>query len=312
MNSCSGEQVGRTSGRRQTPPEGNEGRTDIRLGVNLLCLTDRVGLEHQGSLARLREIGWDGVEVPILSGWPEDYARLGQRLDALGLDRTATAIVPSTDADPTSADPAVQARGVAHLSWALDCAIALGALSLGGPLHSPLSHFTDQGPTEDELARGAEAHRVMAERAERHGLILSLELLNRFETYFLNTAEQGRAYAERVAHPAFRVMYDTFHANIEEQDPLGAPVTLGRHLGVLHVSENDRGIPGRGHIDFHGIFGGLRRSGWDGWVVMEAFGSSLPDIAAATRVWRPLFPDLDTLWTEGHTFIRRTWEAAAP
>jgi D-psicose/D-tagatose/L-ribulose 3-epimerase len=294
------------------PTGGREGRTDIRLGINLLCLTDRVRPEHDGALARLREVGWDGVEVPILSGQPTEYERLGERLDALGLDRTATAIVPSTDADPTSADPAVQARGAAHLGWALDCAIALGAQSLGGPFHAPLGHFTGQGPTEGELARGAESHRVLAERASRHGLILSLEVLNRFETHFLNTAEQARAYAERVAHPAFRIMHDTFHANIEERDPLEAPVTLGRHLGVLHVSENDRGIPGRGHIDFASVFGRLRRSGWDGWVVMEAFGSGLPDIAAATRVWRPLFPDLDTLWTEGHAFIRRTWEAAAP
>lgn len=284
----------------------------MRLGINLLCLTDRVGPEHAGALARLRAIGWDGVEVPILSGTPDDYARLGRRLDELGLDRTATAIVPSPDADPTHADPAVRARGIAHLDWALDCALALGARSLGGPIHAPLGHFAGQGPTEDELARGADAHRALAERAAGAGAFLSLETLNRFETHFLNTAAQARAHVERVGHPACRVMHDTFHANIEERDPIGAPAGLGAHLGVLHVSENDRGIPGRGHIDFPAIFARLRAGGWDGWVVMEAFGSGLPDIAAATRVWRPLFPDLDTLWTEGHDFIRRTWDGAAP
>jgi D-psicose/D-tagatose/L-ribulose 3-epimerase len=277
----------------------------------LLCLTDRVGPEHDWALARVAEVGWDGVEIPVLVGAPEDYERLGRRLDEFGLARTAVAIMPSPEGDPTSADPQVRARGIAHLDWALDCAAALGAESLGGPIHAPLGHFTGKGPTEEELARGAEAHRALAERAERADLFLSVETLNRFETHFLNTAEQARAYAERVGHPACRIMHDTFHANIEERDPLAAPVSLGRHLGVLHVSENDRGIPGRGHIDFRGVFAGLRRSGWDGWVVMEAFGSALPDIAAATRVWRPLFPDLETLWTEGHGHIRRTWEAAA-
>jgi D-psicose/D-tagatose/L-ribulose 3-epimerase len=262
-------------------------------------------------LARLREIGWDGVDVPVLSGWPEDYERLARRLDGLGFARTVTAIVPSASADPTSADPEVRARGIAHLDWALDCAIALGAEVLGGPIHAPLGHFTGRGATEDELARGADAHRALAERAAASGLTLSVEPLNRFETHFLNTAEQALAYAERVGHPAFRIMYDTFHGNIEERDPLGAAVTLGDRLGVLHVSENDRGIPGRGHIDFAAIFARLRASGWDGWVVMEAFGSGLPDIAAATRIWRPLFPDLDTLWTEGHAFLRQTWDAAA-
>ena len=250
--------------------------------------------------------------MPILSGEPRDYEALGRRLDGLGLARTSTAIVPSPEADPTSADPEVRARGTAHLDWALDCAVALGAEMLGGPIHAPLGHFTGQGASEDQLQRGAEAHRALAERAGAEGLGLSLEVLNRFETQFLNTAEQARAYAARVDHPAFAIMHDTFHANIEERDPVAAPVLLGDRLGVLHVAENDRGIPGRGHIDFGAIFAGLRRSGWDGWVVMEAFGSSLPDIAAATRVWRPLFPDLETLWTEGHAFIRQTWAEAAP
>lgn len=283
----------------------------MRLGINLLCLTDRVRPEHSDALGRLKEIGWDGVEVPILSGTPDDYAVLARRLDDLGLARTATAIVPSPQADPTHADPEVRARGIAHLDWTLDCAIALGAECLGGPIHAPLGHFTGAGPTEDELTRGAEVHRALAEHAAASGLFLGLETLNRFETHFLNTAEQARAYADRVDHPACRIMHDTFHANIEERDPITAPVILGQHLGVLHVSENDRGIPGRGHIDFPAIFARIRQSGWDGWVVMEAFGSGLPDIAAATRVWRPLFPDLDTLWTEGHAYIRRTWDGAA-
>ena len=146
----------------------------MRLGINLLCLTDRVGPEHSDALGRLKEIGWDGVEVPILSGTPDDYAALARRLDDLGLARTATGIVPSPQADPTHADPEVQDRGVAHLNWALDCAVALGAESLGGPIHAPLRHFTGAGPTEDELTRGAEAHRALAERAAASGLILSL------------------------------------------------------------------------------------------------------------------------------------------
>lgn len=282
----------------------------MRLGINLLCLTDRVGPEHQRDLERIRGIGWEGVEVPALSGTPDDYAALGRVLDGLGLARTTTSIVPSPDADPTSADAEVRARGVAHLDWALDCAAALGAESVGGPFHAPLGHFTGRGPTDDEWSRGAEAHRRMAERAEGLGIILSLEPLNRFETHFLNTAAQARAYAERVGHPSFRIMFDTFHANIEEADPVGAPLTLAGHLGVVHASENDRGIPGRGHVDFRGTFGSLKRAGWDGWLVMEAFGSGLPDIAAATRVWRPLFPDLDTLYAEGHAALRAAWDAA--
>lgn len=280
-------------------------------GINLLCLTDFVEEAHLPALRRIAELGYDGVEVPVLKGEPGHYARLGATLDAMGLRRTATSIVPSPDADPTSADEAVRRAGVAHLDWALDCAIALGAESLGGPIHAPIGHFTGCGPTRGEWERAAEAHRHLGERASRHGIILSLEPLNRFETYFLNTAAQARAYVDLVGHPAVRIMYDTFHSNIEEQDQARAIRTLGDAMGVLHVSENDRGIPGRGHIDFRSVFRAARETGFDGWVVVEAFGAGLPAIAAATRVWRPLFPDHEALFSESLAFMRDGWTAAA-
>lgn len=281
----------------------------MQVGVNLLCLTGFVEAEHMGWVGRVAELGYDGVEIPVLRGAPEHYAALGRELDAMGLRRTTTSVIPSILANPLSDDPAIRQAGRAHLDWALDCAIALGAESIGGPLHAPIGHFTGSGPSEQELSYGAEAHRALAERAASNGLYLSLEHLNRFETYFLNTMTQARAYAERVDHPAFRIMYDTFHANIEEQDQPRAIDTLGGHMGVLHVSENDRGIPGRGHVDFASIFSSVRRNGYDGWVILEAFGSGLPELAAATRVWRPLFPDFETLFAESLGFIRQTWES---
>ncbi|MCG6114047.1 MAG: sugar phosphate isomerase/epimerase [Mesorhizobium sp.] len=279
-------------------------------GINLLCLTDYVGEEHLDTIGRIREIGYDGVEVCVLSGDPDHYRWLGGQLDGLGLRRTTTSIVASPDADPTSADPEVRRRGVAHLDWALDCAVALGAESMGGPFHAPIGHFTGAGPTSEEWARAADAHRRLAERAASHGMILSLEPLNRFETHFLNTMEQSRAYIDLVGHSAFKIMYDTFHANIEERSQVDAIRTLGDGMGVLHISENDRGIPGRGHIDFPSVFRAAHATGFDGWVVMEAFGTGLPAIAAATRVWRPLFPDYETLFREGLEFMRKGWAEA--
>lgn len=280
------------------------------VGINLLCLSGVIDKEHLPALRQLKDLGYDGVEVPVLAGEPSHYAWLAKELDALGLRRACTAVIPSPDASPISADPDIRRRGLQHLSWALDCAQALGAESLGGPFHAPIGHFTGNGPTESELMFGAEAHRDLAERAQQRGMYLSLEHLNRFETYFLNTMAQARAYVARVDHPAFRIMYDTFHANIEEQDQVRAIGTISGHIGVLHVSENDRGIPGRGHIDFPAIFSAVKATGYDGWVTLEAFGAGLPELAAATRVWRPLFPDFDTLFSESIGFIRKTWGEA--
>lgn len=282
----------------------------MRVGINLLCVTGFVEATHRPVLELAKAAGYDGVEIPVLSGEPAHYERLAAMLDEIGLARTTTSIVAGPDADPTSADREARRRGIAHLDWALDCAIALGAESVGGPFHAPIGHFTGFGPTEDELQRGAEAHRAMAERAAENGIILSLEPLNRFETYFLNTMGQARAYVERVGHPAFRIMYDTFHANIEEKDQAEAVETIAGRIGVLHVSENDRGVPGTGQIDFGKVFRAVRQTGFDGWVVVEAFGSAVPELAAATRVWRPLFADERTLFFDSAAFVRRMWGEA--
>ncbi len=282
----------------------------MQVGINLLCLSGFIEEQHLPHIRRLKELGYDGVEIPVLRGSVAHYQWLGRELDAIGLRRTSTSVVPSIDASPISGDPAVRKAGREHLDWALDCAIALGSESVGGPFHAPIGHFTGFGPTADELRYGAEAHNAMAERARANGIYLSLEQLNRFETYFLNTMEQARAYVDMVDHPAFRIMYDTFHANIEERSQARAIATLGGHMGVLHVSENDRGIPGRGHIDFAEVFGAVRKAGFDGWVTVEAFGAGLPELAAATCVWRPLFPDFETLFAESIGFVRKGWAAA--
>lgn len=283
----------------------------MQVGINLLCISGFITDAHLPQVRRLKELGYDGVEVPILAGEPAHYEWLARELDAIGLRRTSTSVTPSPDANPLSSDPDIRARGIEHLDWVMDCAIALGSESVGGPFHAPIGHFTGSGPSADEIHYGAEAHHRMADRAQVHGMYLSLEHLNRFETHFLNTMDQARAYVAAVDHPAFTIMYDTFHANIEEQKQPRAIATIGGHIGVLHISENDRGIPGRGHIAFPEIFQAVRKTGYDGWVTLEAFGGGLPELAAATRVWRPLFPDYETLFSESIDFIRTQWDAAA-
>lgn len=283
----------------------------MQVGINLLCLAGFITEAHLPQIRQLKALGYDGVEVPILTGGPDHYKWLARELDAIGLRRTSTSVIPSPDANPLSSDAEVRARGVSHLDWIMDCAVALESESIGGPFHAPIGHFTGSGPSADEIRYGAEAHHAMADKAQANGIYLSLEHLNRFETHFLNTMDQAKTYVAAVDHPAFTIMYDTFHANIEEQRQPQAIKAISGHMGVLHISENDRGIPGRGHIDFPEIFKAARATGYDGWVTLEAFGGGLPELAAATRVWRPLFPDYDTLFAESIAFIRNQWEAAA-
>jgi D-psicose/D-tagatose/L-ribulose 3-epimerase len=118
------------------------------------------------------------------------------------------------------------------------------------------------------------------------------------------------AYLDAVGHPNVSGMYDTFHANIEEKDPIMAIADVRHHLSHVHISENDRGTPGRGHIDFPATFRALKGSGYDGWLTIEAFGRALPPLAAATRVWRDFFPSPTEVYREGYRVIHNGWKGA--
>jgi D-psicose/D-tagatose/L-ribulose 3-epimerase len=283
----------------------------LRIGFNLLVAGGHITEEHWPLLDRLKALGYDGVEVPVFDGPVSHYEALGRRLKALGLGASIVAIV-GEDSNPMSSDAAVRRKARDRQHWSIDCAHALGADVMAGPYHSPIGVFTGQGPTEDELSRLAEGLHEAAGHAEAAGVTLAIEALNRYECYALNTMDQAAGLRRRVDHPNFSFQFDTFHANIEERDPVDA---YRRHSGAIlhiHISENDRGIPGRGHVPFAAHFRSFLEAGYDGWLTVEAFGRALPALAAATRVWRDLFPDLDTLFAESIALIRREWAAAAP
>ncbi|HUR53994.1 MAG TPA: sugar phosphate isomerase/epimerase family protein [Gemmataceae bacterium] len=209
------------------------------------------------------------------------------------------------DTNAISPDAGVRAKASEWLKKAIDINHVLGAETMVGPYHSALGHFSGSGPTLDEKQRAADVLRGAAEHAKQANLMLGIEYLNRFECYFLNTAKDAKALVDAVGHPNFRTMYDTFHAHIEEKDQASAIRTVAPVLAHVHISENDRGTPGTGQVNWDAAFGTLKEVGYDGWLVIEAFGRALPDLAAATRVWRDLFPSPDEVYTKGIAFMKR-------
>jgi D-psicose/D-tagatose/L-ribulose 3-epimerase len=186
----------------------------------------------------------------------------------------------------------------------------LGGDIMAGPFHSPLGVFSGEGPTEDEKRRAADVLRQSAEEAKKAGVKLAIEYLNRFECYFLTTGAEARALVERVNHPNFRMMYDTFHAHIEEKNAAQTIAAVADRVIHVHISENDRGTPGTGQVNWKDTFPALRKAKYDGWLVIEAFGRALPALAAATKVWRDLFPAPEEVYTQGLRFMREQWQAA--
>jgi D-psicose/D-tagatose/L-ribulose 3-epimerase len=282
----------------------------MKVGFNLLLWTGHVDDSHLPKIETLKAAGYDGVEIPMFGGDLAHYQRLGRQIRDIGLEVTAITLIPDAEHNPLSDTPAHRQGAVDWLAGATEWAAALGSPILCGPFHQPLGHFTGEPPTDVEKGRLAEVHRKAAETAATHNIPLVMEYLNRFEAYVMTTMADALAHAKRVDHPNFGVMHDTFHANIEEKDPVGIIFQAAPKLRHVHISENDRGTPGRGHVPFAQHFKALRSIGYDGWLTIEAFGRALPSLAAATRVWRDFFPAPEHVYLEGIKMIREGWEAA--
>ena len=283
----------------------------MKTGFNLLLWTTHVGPAHFPLLEKLKAAGYDGVEIPLFEGSVAHFEQVGRAIRGNGLACTTVTVLPDPAHSAISPDPASRQGALDHFAWAIECSAALGSEVLCGPFHQPLAVFSGAGPTEDEKARAAEVHREAAEMAARSGIALAIEPLNRFECYFLNTMADAKAYVRRVDHPNFGALYDTFHANIEEKDPVGCIAETADVIRHVHISENDRGTPGKGHVPWRETFRALRAGGYDGWLTIEAFGTALPALAAATKVWRSFFPSPDEVYQYGLKTIRENWAAAA-
>lgn len=287
-----------------------DGSEAMKIGFCMFLWTTHVTLAHERLLKDIKATGYDGVEVPIFEGEPDHYRKLGEMLDQIGLDRTAVSAMGDPAMSLISASAAARKKGIAYMKWAIDCADALGAKTLSGPLHSPLGHFSGVGPTNAELKRSIQSQRTIGEHAAKRSVTIGLEALNRFECYLLNTMDALAEHVREIGHPNIRAMYDTFHANIEEADPIGAYARNVSEIAHIHISENDRGVPGRGNVPWKKTFRAIRESGYDGWLTIEAFGRGLPDLAAATKVWRDFAESPEAVYREGYKHIARQWKRA--
>ncbi|MGH9325486.1 MAG: sugar phosphate isomerase/epimerase family protein [Terriglobia bacterium] len=285
------EQVG------ESEPEGT-----MKFGANTLIWTMRVTREHESLFSHIRDWGFNGVELFVSPQEPSDVPTVRRMLDALGLDRTACTVLPC-EAHLVSSDAETRARGVKYVERCIERAAELGAQLLCGPLYAGLGVITGCRRTDEEWKRAVEGVGQAARRAQELGVVLCLEPLNRFETYFLNTLEDAARLTREVGMTNVRVHFDTFHANIEEKHPASALRSVARELGHVHISENDRGIPGSGHVDWKAVVRTLKEIGYDQWLTIESFARPDPALAAAA-IWRDFAPSGDELARQGLAFIK--------
>jgi D-psicose/D-tagatose/L-ribulose 3-epimerase len=275
-------------------------------GINLLVWSGQLGAEEMQLLPRIRDLGYTSVELPIFDPSRVDIEMIRDALAASGLACTVSTTMPS---GVNLLDAATTPAGLAFLETIIRYAARLGAPLVCGPFVVPVGELRGRGYLPAEWQQCVIALRQAGDLAANAGVVLALEPLNRFETFFVNTTADAVRLMDEVNHPAVGLLLDTFHMHIEEKSTVAAIHHAGRHIRHFHLSENDRGIVGSGQIAWQEVLNALETVGYTGALTVESFSAVIPELAAATCIWRPLAPSADALARESLAFVARLVEA---
>lgn len=271
----------------------------------MLLWTNHVTEQHYQVFDKLKETGYQGIEIPLGEGDVAHYTTIGNRIASLDMGVTCvTSLLEDTNIASPNQD--IRNAGLERLKWAIDVAHGAGAEVICGPIHSAFAYFTRQPPTLDEKKWSTEMLHKAGDYAQQAGIMLAPEALNRFECYLVNTMADLKDLVDAVDHSHVGAIYDTHHANVEEKSQRDAIHCISPHLKHVHISENDRGTPGRGQINWNEVFGALKAINYDGWITIEAFCTIIPDFANAINVWRDFSPS-NEIYKEGFEFIKKQW-----
>jgi D-psicose/D-tagatose/L-ribulose 3-epimerase len=261
-------------------------------------------------LSKVKTLGFDVLEVnagTIAAMSASERKRLREASEQTGVPMSCCIGLPPRS-DMAGASAVTRRAGIAHLGSIADAMADCGIQRLGGIIHScwPGSPAGRQGTRQQALQWSVGSMREAIKKAEDLDLIYHVEVVNRFEQFILNTAEEAVSYVAAVGSPNLKILLDTYHMNIEEDGFAQAIATAGAHLGHLHIGENNRKPPGRGHIPWAEIATALKGIGYEGWVVMEPFLKPGGEVGRDIRVHRDLMPlvDLDEEARRACAFVR--------
>jgi D-psicose/D-tagatose/L-ribulose 3-epimerase len=283
----------------------------MKIGVSAFAWSASFDPSRVDILSSIREHGLDGFEIPMFDPSRTAAPEMRKALQATQLECTVCVLLPS-DINPISPDAAERKKAFEYLKVCVEVSAELGARVMGGPVFAPIGYLRGRRRNQDEWNWALEYFQSLGSVLDANGVTLALEPVNRSETFFLTTAEEAKTFCDAIGHPRIGVLIDTFHANIEEKSIPNAILSLGSRLKHIHASENDRGIPGTGHVDFAGVVGALRRINYGGYLMIEGFGSTQPEMNPPVAIWRDLDASPEEIAFGGANFLRNLIETPTP
>jgi D-psicose/D-tagatose/L-ribulose 3-epimerase len=278
----------------------------MRFGASSFIWSSPFSNQALGLLDHARALGFDFFEICVEDPATIDTKAIRSRLDSVGIGAVVCGAF-GPDRDISADDAATRGTGMAYVRRCIDFAVELGSPSVIGPMYSATgkTRMLSAAEREAQRALAVEGMKGLAAYAGERNIRLAVEPLNRFETDFLNTVDQGLDFLARIGAPNVGLLVDTFHMNIEEKSIPDALRRAGDRVFHVHACANDRGTPGEDHLPWPAIAEALRDIGYDGPVGVESFTPEIKEIARAVSMWRPLAASQDDLARNGLAFLRQ-------
>jgi len=256
----------------------------MKIGISAFAWTSRFDKSHLEIFPAMKALGLDAIEIPMFDPAALPITEIKEASETHGMECTVCAILPK-QFNPISPRQEMRKGAIQHLLSCVEASASMGARLLGGPLFAPIGYLPSHRPTPAEWSWAVEAFQALEDVLDATKLTISIEPVNRSETFFLRTAAEAKQLCDSIGNPRIGVTVDTFHANIEERNIPEAIRSLGSHLKHVHASENDRSLLGSGHIPFGEIVSTLKEMSYSGYLMIEGFGYSAKEKHSPGRLW---------------------------
>ncbi len=262
-----------------------------------------------GQFSKAKKYGCDIYEITAEDFSTLDADEINAAKEVTGIETPTMCGAFGDTRDVSSVNPDYRANGVKYIKDMVDLSVKIGTKVIVGPIYSACGKARPLTPEEkkQQWAWAVENLKIAADYAGEHGIQLGVETLNRFETDFINTVEQGLELIDRIGYDNVGFLLDTFHMNIEESDiPAAIRAAKGKILD-LHTCANNRGTPGEDNFNWQAIAAAVKDAEYDKYCIIESFTPDCKEIAKSASVWRPFSESPEYIAEKGIPFLRKVF-----
>jgi len=235
-----------------------------------------------GNIAKIKSLGYDGVELAVRDPGPLDISALNSLLAKHHLPVPAIGTGQAFGEEGlsfTHPDASIRRKAIDRVKSHLSLADKLGAIVIIGLVRGKKGLDTSDDEVEHWLVEA-----IIECASENETVKLAIEPINRYETDLINTVASGLRLVDTIGLDNVGLLLDTFHMNIEEPSMIESMVAASDRLFHFHIADSNRWYPGAGHIDFADIVNTLSSIGYQGFVSAEILPLPDPDTAAKKTV----------------------------